>query len=73
MFISNNRASFHLWRKENLVKQQKVSKYYANDCGWAFSGISKAGGERKATLCNICCVRTRDMKHGEKVRWYVKV
>ena len=30
-FISNNRASFHLWRKESLVKHQKVSKYYEND------------------------------------------
>ena len=26
MFISNNRTSFHLWRKGNLVKDQKVSK-----------------------------------------------
>ena len=32
MFISNNRASFHLWWKENLVKHQRVSKYYENDC-----------------------------------------
>ena len=32
MFISNNRPSFHLWGKENLVKHQKVSKYYENDC-----------------------------------------
>ena len=32
MFISNNRASFHLWSKENLVKHQRVSKYYENDC-----------------------------------------
>ena len=32
MFISNNRLSFHLWRKENLVKHQKFSKYYENDC-----------------------------------------
>ena len=32
MFISNNRAPFHLWWKENLVKQKKVSKYYENDC-----------------------------------------
>ena len=32
MFISNNSASFHLWWKENLIKYQKVSKYYANDC-----------------------------------------
>ena len=31
MFISNNRESFQLWGKENLVKQQKVSKYYGND------------------------------------------
>ena len=28
MFISNNRSSFHLWWKENLVKHRKVSKYY---------------------------------------------
>ena len=34
MFISNNRTSFHLWRKENLIKNQKVSKCYENDCGW---------------------------------------
>ena len=32
MFISNNRASFYLWWKENLVKHQKVSKYHGNDC-----------------------------------------
>ena len=32
MFISNIRPSFHLWRKENLVKHQKVSKYYETDC-----------------------------------------
>ena len=32
MFISNNRAFFHLWRKENLVKHQRVSKHYENDC-----------------------------------------
>ena len=34
LFITNNRALFHLWRKESesLVKHQKVSKYYENDC-----------------------------------------
>ena len=32
MFISNNRPSFQLWWKENLVKLQQVSKYYENDC-----------------------------------------
>ena len=32
LFISNNHPSFHLWWKENLVKHQKVSKYYETDC-----------------------------------------
>ena len=32
MFISNNRTWFHLWRKKNLVKRQKVSKYCETDC-----------------------------------------
>ena len=31
MFISNNRALYYLWLKENLVKYQKISKYYEND------------------------------------------
>ena len=29
-----NHASFHLRWKENLVKHQKVSNYYENDCGY---------------------------------------
>ena len=32
MFITPNHASFHLWCIENLVKYQKISKYYATDC-----------------------------------------
>ena len=32
--ISNNHASFHLWRKENLVKHQKVSEHYDYDCSY---------------------------------------
>ena len=32
MFISNNRLPFHLWSKGNLVKHQRVSEYYENDC-----------------------------------------
>ena len=32
MFISNNRASFPLWGKENLVRREKISKYYENYC-----------------------------------------
>ena len=31
MFITNSRALFQLWRKENLVKHQKVSKYCENE------------------------------------------
>ena len=30
--ISNNRASFLFWWKENLVKHRKFWKYYENDC-----------------------------------------
>ena len=37
MFIANNRDSFHLWWKENLVKHQKVSKYY--DQYWERSNL----------------------------------
>ena len=32
MYISNYRPWFSLWRKENLEKHQKVSKYYENGC-----------------------------------------
>ena len=32
MFVSNSRASFHLWCKENLLKHQKVPKYYESNC-----------------------------------------
>ena len=31
MFFTNNYALFHLWLKENLVKHQRVSKYYDYD------------------------------------------
>ena len=32
MFITHNRASFHLWWKEILEKHQNVSIYYFHDC-----------------------------------------
>ena len=35
--ISNNHNSFHLWWKKNLVKHQKVWKYYGQDCRWTFN------------------------------------
>ena len=37
MFISNNRASFHLWWQKSLVNLQKVSQYYAIDFSFHFS------------------------------------
>ena len=33
-FITNNQSSFQLRWKENLVKHQKVSEYYENDCSF---------------------------------------
>ena len=39
MFISNDRVSFHLWWKEMLVKQQKVSKYYENNCSICYNAF----------------------------------
>ena len=32
MFNTNNHDSLHLWRKKNLVKHKKVTKYYGQDC-----------------------------------------
>ena len=37
IFIIQNHASFHLWWNKNLVKHQKVSKYFENYCSWAYS------------------------------------
>ena len=34
LFITTNPASFHLWWKWSLVKHQKFSKYYENDCSF---------------------------------------
>ena len=31
MYVTNNRASLHLWFKKNLAKHQKASKYHEND------------------------------------------
>ena len=32
ILLSNNRLSFPLWGKENLIYDQQVWKYYENDC-----------------------------------------
>ena len=42
MCISNNRPSFPLWWKENLVKHRKVSKYYETDCGYILTYFIKS-------------------------------
>ena len=31
MFVTNNHASFRLWRRQNLVNHQKTKKYYDPD------------------------------------------
>ena len=36
MFLSDNCALCHLWWNENLVKHQRVSKHYENDCRSCF-------------------------------------
>ena len=36
IFISNNRPSFHLWCKQNLVERPQVSKYDEADCRMMF-------------------------------------
>ena len=47
IFISNNDASFHLRLKENLVKHQKVSKYYENGKMIVVSRVRKSSVNRK--------------------------
>ena len=42
MFITNNRALYHLWWKKYLLKNQKVSKYYENDSGFTKLGLMVA-------------------------------
>ena len=48
MFISNNRTSFHLWWKENLVKHGKVSKNYETD--WRLSNKTKSNEKACSVL-----------------------
>ena len=48
MFITNNHDSFHLWWNENLVKHQKVSKYYDQDCS-----TDSSNGLTSATVTNL--------------------
>ena len=49
MFISNNRASSHLWGKKILLKHQKVSKYYESGCS---NGSKYFKRDKKKSLQN---------------------
>ena len=40
IFIGNNHTLFRVWRKENLVKHLKVSKYYDPDFLSYFTAVS---------------------------------
>ena len=53
MFVSNNLASFQFWWKENLVKHQKVSKYYEDDCRFITEIVmlKHSSQYRKAVSC----------------------
>ena len=43
MFISNNRPSFHLWWKKNLVKHRNISRYYETDCSYQHKQTNLSG------------------------------
>ena len=49
MFISNNRASFRLWQKKNLLKHQKVSKYYKSGCRDRLSTLAELEDIRRTS------------------------
>ena len=49
-FITNNHDSFQLWRRENLVKHQKVSKHYDQDCSDEYFQIHL---KREPDACSI--------------------
>ena len=42
MFVTNNHASFDLYGNQNLVKHQKVSKYYDRDCASCLFAINQS-------------------------------
>ena len=44
-FITNNYDSFHLWWRKDLVKHQKVWKYYEQDCrNFKWKSLKKQSG-----------------------------
>ena len=48
LFLSTNRALFHLWLMKNWVKDQKVSKCYENDSLQNFLSVNMSLSTAKA-------------------------
>ena len=63
MFISNNHALRHLWRKGKLVKFKEVSRYYENDCNFLARSISS----RASNL--FLKARSNDIKSKDELSW----
>ena len=55
MFISNNHASCHLWWQEYLIKHQRVSKYYENDCKFNTFTVEKFVWNRASCKMRTGC------------------
>ena len=59
MFITSKHALFHFWRKENLVKHQKVRKYYDHD-------------RRLCTIIKIHSIQNKQKKaRNSETRWKI--
>ena len=68
MFISNNRASFHLWWNENLVRYQKISKYYQNDCKYVNDSNNNINTTVYQKCTNIILIWIGSLLHNWKWR-----
>ena len=59
MFTSNNRASFHFWWKENLLKHQGVWKYYEDDCSTSGGVVGIIGVVRDSSINVFISTKTK--------------
>ena len=67
MFLGNNCTSFHLWLKENLIRHQKVLKYYENDC----RSNNRAKFRNKFKICKTVFKSANDDKLKKRI-WKTK-
>ena len=56
MFITNNPDFSHLWRKENLINHQNVSKYYDQDCSIYLLKLYKCSNITFTTRGHCICI-----------------